>query len=168
MERAITTMARPAPPSDTRRPRPWTDRGCGCCPHGPPLPDRLRDRKAVVVLVGPGRNILEFTVLVDGIRPLLSLQLVLAQRLVRVICENCAEAHTPAPHEHEWLRYELGDTVDQRRYVKGRGCAHCGGTGYSGRTGVYEMLEMTNEIVEALNAFIHAHRHEYEGNLQPS
>lgn len=37
----------------------------------------------------------------------LSLQLVLAQRLVRVICENCAEPHSPAPHEHEWLRYEL-------------------------------------------------------------
>ena len=82
----------------------------------------------------------------------LSLQLVLAQRLVRVICENCAEPHTPAPHEHEWLRYELGDSVDQRTYMHGRGCAHCGGTGYTGRTGVYEMLEMTNEIVEAINA----------------
>jgi type II secretory ATPase GspE/PulE/Tfp pilus assembly ATPase PilB-like protein len=53
------------------------------------------------------------------------------------------------------LRYELGDTVDQRRkYVQGKGCAHCGGTGYSGRTGVYEMLEMTNEIVEASTATI--------------
>ena len=82
----------------------------------------------------------------------LSLQLVLAQRLVRVICENCVEPHTPAPHEHEWLRYELGDSVDQRKYFHGRGCAHCGGTGYSGRTGVFEMLEMTNEVVEAINS----------------
>lgn len=47
--------------------------------------------------------------------PLHPLQLVLAQRLVRVVCENCAGPHTPAPHEHEWLRYELGDTVDQRK-----------------------------------------------------
>lgn len=37
----------------------------------------------------------------------ISVQLVLAQRLVRVICENCAEAHQPSAHEHEWLRYEL-------------------------------------------------------------
>ncbi|MEI7428868.1 MAG: GspE/PulE family protein [Betaproteobacteria bacterium] len=98
----------------------------------------------------------------------LSLQLVLAQRLVRVICENCAEPYTPAPHEHEWLRYELGDTVDQKKYVQGRGCGHCGGTGYQGRTGVYEMLEMTNEIIEAINvddtgAFVQAARHQMAG-----
>ena len=98
----------------------------------------------------------------------LSLQLVLAQRLVRVICENCAEPHIPAPHEHEWLRYELGDTVDQRKYVKGRGCAHCGGTGYTGRTGVYEMLEMTNDLVEAINSddsgvFVQAARKQMAG-----
>jgi MSHA biogenesis protein MshE len=98
----------------------------------------------------------------------LSLQLVLAQRLVRVICDNCVEPHTPAPHEREWLRYELGDTVDQRRYTKGRGCAHCGGTGYQGRTGVYEMLEMTNEVVEAINSddsgrFVQAARKQMAG-----
>lgn len=81
----------------------------------------------------------------------LSLQMVLAQRLLRVICENCAEPHTPAPHEHEWLRFELGDKVDAYSYKKGRGCAHCGGTGYTGRTGVYEMLEMTNALVESIN-----------------
>ena len=98
----------------------------------------------------------------------LSLQLVLAQRLVRIICENCAEPYTPAPHEREWLRYELGDTVDQRRYMHGKGCAHCGGTGYTGRTGVYEMLEMTNEIVEAINVddtgtFVQAARKQMAG-----
>ncbi len=98
----------------------------------------------------------------------LSLQLVLAQRLVRVICDNCSEPHVPAPHEREWLRYELGDTVDQREYRQGRGCAHCGGTGYIGRTGVFEMLEMTNEIVEAINSddtgvFVQAARKQMAG-----
>lgn len=98
----------------------------------------------------------------------LSLQLVLAQRLVRVICENCGEPHTPAPHEREWLRYELGDTVDQCQYLQGQGCAHCGGTGYTGRTGVYEMLEMTHEIVEAINSddaglFVQAARKQMAG-----
>jgi MSHA biogenesis protein MshE len=96
------------------------------------------------------------------------LQLVLAQRLVRVICTNCAEPHLPEPHEHEWLRYELGDSVDQGSYVHGKGCSNCGGTGYSGRTGVYEMLEMTNEIVQAINvedsgAFVQAARKQMAG-----
>ncbi|WP_301100625.1 GspE/PulE family protein [Propionivibrio sp.] len=98
----------------------------------------------------------------------LSLQLVLAQRLLRLICENCSEPHTPSPQEREWLRYELGDSVDRRRYVMGKGCAHCGGTGYQGRAGVYEMLEMSNEIVAAINSddsgvFVQAARKQMAG-----
>ncbi|MBA3904650.1 MAG: MSHA biogenesis protein MshE, partial [Rhodocyclaceae bacterium] len=81
----------------------------------------------------------------------LSLQLVLAQRLMRVVCETCMKPHTLLPHEHEWLRYELGDQVDRHRYVEGAGCSHCNGTGYLGRTGIYEMLEMTAGVVEAAN-----------------
>ncbi len=98
----------------------------------------------------------------------LSLQLVLAQRLVRLICESCAAPYTPAPHEKEWLRSELGDSVDQRRYLHGTGCVHCGGTGYQGRTGVYEMLEMTDDIITAINSedsrvFVHAARRQMAG-----
>jgi len=81
----------------------------------------------------------------------LSLQLVIAQRLVRVICESCTEDHQPLPGEHEWLRSELGNEVDNHVYKRGRGCSHCNGTGYLGRTGVYEMLEMTKPVVEAAN-----------------
>jgi MSHA biogenesis protein MshE len=81
----------------------------------------------------------------------LSLQLVIAQRLLRVICESCIEDYQPLPGEHEWLRSELGDRVDQSKYKLGRGCSHCNGTGFVGRTGVYEMLEMTKPVVEAAN-----------------
>jgi MSHA biogenesis protein MshE len=81
----------------------------------------------------------------------LSIQMVLAQRLVRVICEYCAEPHTLAPHEREWLRYELGDRVDSVPYRHGRGCAHCANTGYQGRQAIYEFLEMTSTLVEAVN-----------------
>lgn len=81
----------------------------------------------------------------------LSLQLVIAQRLVRVICESCIEDHPLLPGEHEWLRSELGDQVDKQVYKRGRGCSYCNGTGYLGRTGVYEMLEMTKPVVEAAN-----------------
>ncbi len=86
-----------------------------------------------------------------------SLQAVLAQRLVRVVCESCAEPYSLKPTEAEWLKFELGDTVNTRKYLHGRGCAHCNGTGYRGRTGVYEMLEITEAVSEAANHHDPAH-----------
>ncbi len=99
----------------------------------------------------------------------LSLQLVLAQRLVRVICESCTQPHELSPHEQAWLRTELGDAFDAVKAFRGAGCTHCNGTGYHGRTGLYEMLEMTNEVVEAanqldVNVFIHAARQQLGPN----
>jgi MSHA biogenesis protein MshE len=77
-----------------------------------------------------------------------SLQAVLAQRLVRVICPSCSTEYTPFPHEMEWLREESAN-LSSRKYAKGRGCSHCSGTGYKGRIGVYELLEMTSAVVDA-------------------
>ena len=79
-----------------------------------------------------------------------SLQLVVAQRLVRLICESCAEPHEPLPGEWQWLTQELPAGAAPS-YLKGKGCSRCNGTGYLGRTGVYEMLEMTRPVVEAAN-----------------
>jgi MSHA biogenesis protein MshE len=98
----------------------------------------------------------------------LSLQLVIAQRLVSVVCRSCAKEHKLLPNEHEWLRQEFGESVDQHRFMSGSGCSHCNGTGFSGRTGVYEMLEMTNPVVAAANAddvqaFINAARAQMAG-----
>jgi MSHA biogenesis protein MshE len=81
----------------------------------------------------------------------MSLHLVIAQRLVRVICEHCVRPHALSAQEHEWLRLEIGDEVDRHEYREGAGCSHCNGTGYLGRTGIYEMLEMTAPVVEAAN-----------------
>lgn len=86
-----------------------------------------------------------------------SIQCVLAQRLVRVVCESCAAPYAPTGTEQEWLKAELGDTVATRRYLHGRGCTHCNGTGYRGRTGVYEMLEMTEALANAANHHDPAH-----------
>ena len=98
-----------------------------------------------------------------------SLQLVIAQRLLRLICESCAETHVLLPGEHEWLTEKGGSVPQLARYVKGKGCSHCNGSGYLGRTGVYEMLEMTRPVVEAANredpsAFIAAATREMAGN----
>lgn len=49
------------------------------------------------------------------------------------------------------MRFDYGDEVDAQRYRHGRGCSHCNGTGYLGRCGIYEMLEMTGPVVEAAN-----------------
>ena len=79
-----------------------------------------------------------------------SVHAVLAQRLVRVICESCAEPYTPTPAEVGWAADGVPGSDGGARYKHGRGCSHCNGTGYAGRMGVYELLEMTEPLVEAL------------------
>jgi MSHA biogenesis protein MshE len=80
-----------------------------------------------------------------------SLQAVLAQRLVRVICESCSTPYVPTANEYEWLRMELGELVERNQYFHGKGCSHCNGMGYRGRTGVYELLEITRAVADAAN-----------------
>lgn len=99
----------------------------------------------------------------------LSLRLIIAQRLVRLVCESCAKSYIPNAQERYWLRYELAEQVDDHYYRIGSGCSHCNGTGYQGRIGVYEMLEMTDKIVEAANqnepaAFLQVARQQMAGN----
>ncbi len=78
-----------------------------------------------------------------------SVQAVLAQRLLRRVCESCSETHLPTPQEAEWLEAEGVARSDWGTLLHGRGCSHCNGTGYHGRMGVYEMLEMGQALVEA-------------------
>ncbi len=78
-----------------------------------------------------------------------SVQVVLAQRLLRRVCESCSEPHNPTPQEVEWLEHEGIQRDRWGTLLHGRGCSHCNGTGYSGRLGVYEMLEMTQPLAEA-------------------
>jgi len=100
----------------------------------------------------------------------MSLQVVVAQRLVRIICESCAQNQELLASEHEWMRSHIGAAVDGHTYHKGGGCSQCNGTGYLGRTGVYEMLEMTRPVVEAANQpeperFVEAARAQMEGRM---
>ena len=81
----------------------------------------------------------------------LGLRLVIAQRLVRVLCDDCKQPHELEPHEQEWLALSLGEKVASHRYFQGVGCPHCRDAGYRGRTGVYEVIEMTPELVHAAN-----------------
>ena len=78
-----------------------------------------------------------------------SVQAVVAQRLLRRVCETCSETHVPTPQEAEWLQAEGVGRDDWGTLRHGRGCSHCNGTGYHGRMGVYEMLEMGQDLVNA-------------------
>ena len=87
------------------------------------------------------------TRLVDmGIEPYLvssSLEMVLAQRLVRLICTRCKEPVPPA--EAAGLRAEFGSDPPEVFY-RGAGCRHCQGRGFLGRTGVFEMMVIDEPI----------------------
>jgi type IV pilus assembly protein PilB len=87
-----------------------------------------------------------------GIEPFLvasSLNLVCAQRLVRRLCANCKEPHpTPAP-----ALVQAGFSPEDAKNVvpnRGRGCEKCNNTGYKGRVGLYEVMEVTEELRELI------------------
>jgi type IV pilus assembly protein PilB len=87
-----------------------------------------------------------------GIEPFLvatSVNLIQAQRLIRRVCKDC-KAENPTPPE---ALIEVGFTQEEAKQMKtykGRGCQTCNGTGYKGRVGLYEVLEVTDEIRELI------------------
>ena len=80
-----------------------------------------------------------------------SLQAVIAQRLVRVNCRSCAEPYQPSEQELQWLQGSERDDGQPVQMMRGHGCQFCHLTGYAGRTGVYEMLEMDAALTAAVN-----------------
>jgi type IV pilus assembly protein PilB len=78
-----------------------------------------------------------------------SLNLILAQRLVRKICEHCKEPAELSEEALKRLKIDPGQ-VKEVTFYHGRGCNACGGSGYSGRLPVFEFLVMENDIREAL------------------
>jgi len=90
-----------------------------------------------------------------------ALQAVLAQRLVRKVCPHCSAPAEPDEQEKSWLDSLSGPDFSTRQFVKGTGCKKCNDTGYKGRIGVYELLEINGDLLTALrnediDAFAHA------------
>ncbi|WP_027186470.1 GspE/PulE family protein [Desulfovibrio inopinatus] len=91
------------------------------------------------------------TRLIDmGIEPFLVASVLLvsfAQRLVRSICPQCKESYRPSPNVLKaWGMEEYAD----RNFMRGKGCYYCGNTGYKGRTGLFEVLLVDDEIQELI------------------
>ena len=74
-----------------------------------------------------------------------AVNLVVAQRLVRRICKDCKAPHTYTDEELKALGDNPADYKDIP-FMKGRGCDTCGGTGYKGRAGLYEVMALTPEL----------------------
>ncbi|MCH8492836.1 MAG: Flp pilus assembly complex ATPase component TadA [Idiomarina sp.] len=79
-----------------------------------------------------------------------ALRAVIAQRLVRRICEHCTEEHEPDAQQQMLLRSVVPGAPSNGKYHKGRGCNRCNFTGYRGRVGVFELLELNEAMMAAL------------------
>jgi MSHA biogenesis protein MshE len=79
-----------------------------------------------------------------------SLRAIVAQRLVRRICEQCSVPYEPERQEIFWLKNLIGPQIDGINFKKGQGCQTCNYTGYKGRIGVFELLEMNEPMMSAL------------------
>ncbi|GMU38279.1 MAG: Flp pilus assembly complex ATPase component TadA [Phycisphaerae bacterium] len=92
------------------------------------------------------------TRLIDmGIKPFLvasSIQAIMAQRLIRIICSECkAPDPNPDPHHLALLGFKPEDLIGKTIY-KGTGCKRCSGTGYRGRRGIFEIMVMSSQLRE--------------------
>ncbi|MCK4276367.1 MAG: Flp pilus assembly complex ATPase component TadA, partial [Phycisphaerae bacterium] len=92
------------------------------------------------------------TRLIDmGVKPFLvasSIQAIMAQRLVRVICPDCKEVYPdPDPHILTMLGF-TEDEIDSTTFYRGAGCGSCNGTGYKGRLAIFELMEMNSVLRE--------------------
>ena len=87
-----------------------------------------------------------------GVEPYLinsSLVCVMAQRLVRKVCANCKESYVLKNEIAASLKLDTTKT-DKMRFYKGKGCQQCFNTGYSGRTAIAEVLQISSKIRELI------------------
>ena len=80
-----------------------------------------------------------------------SVRAILGQRLARRICINCREEVELDDLEQSWLAAVMPEHKDETFYA-GKGCPQCGNSGYLGRIGIFELLELTPELGDALRA----------------
>ena len=81
-----------------------------------------------------------------------ALRVVIAQRLVRRICPDCKEEYIPDESDRRFVDDVIGPGASQHVFYHGRGCQTCNYTGYKGRIGVFEILDLKGEMMDALRA----------------
>lgn len=81
-----------------------------------------------------------------------ALQVIIAQRLVRRICKYCIETIQIEPSQLVWMEKTQNKDYSKTEFKRGRGCNQCNHTGYKGRIGVYELLDLHTETLNALRS----------------
>lgn len=87
---------------------------------------------------------------VEGFLAATALRAVVAQRLVRRLCDSCHIDHEPDTNEMAWVRNMLGEQAEGIKLKRAEGCHRCNNTGYRGRIGVFEILILNDELADAL------------------
>lgn len=88
---------------------------------------------------------------VEGYLAASALRGIIAQRLVRRNCDHCTDVRAPDDQEFAWLDAIVGEEkAHSLEFKQGKGCTHCNNTGYSGRIGVFELLEFNEDLGNAL------------------
>lgn len=80
-----------------------------------------------------------------------ALNAIVAQRLVRRVCEGCIQDYQVSSELEEYLKRVGGEHTVKANYKRGQGCARCNFTGYQGRIGIYEFLELDQELRNILS-----------------
>ncbi|MCZ6890348.1 MAG: GspE/PulE family protein [Gammaproteobacteria bacterium] len=90
---------------------------------------------------------------VEGFLAASAIRGVVAQRLIRRLCDRCVEPTPPDDQQFAWLDALVGEErAHQFSFLGPKGCGHCNETGYLGRIGVFELLELNEELANTLRA----------------
>jgi general secretion pathway protein E/type IV pilus assembly protein PilB len=94
-----------------------------------------------------------------GVKPFLaasSIRAIMAQRLVRKICERCKEPYMPTDAERRFMGL-TSEQITSTTFFKGRGCNECNRTGFRGRLGIFEVFVINEEVQKMIYERVSAH-----------
>ncbi|MBV7317381.1 GspE/PulE family protein [Shewanella sp. NIFS-20-20] len=81
-----------------------------------------------------------------------ALRVIIAQRLVRRVCHNCATSYELTPQDRAWIGSVTERPIPADKFQIGLGCQSCNGSGYRGRIGIFEILELDESMVNAMRS----------------
>jgi MSHA biogenesis protein MshE len=75
---------------------------------------------------------------------------IVAQRLLRQVCPDCAQTTEPDDHQVAWLQAQVGSRASRMKFKTGAGCTYCNLSGYRGRSAIYELIELDRSLADCI------------------
>jgi MSHA biogenesis protein MshE len=75
---------------------------------------------------------------------------IVAQRLVRQVCPDCAQPTEPDDHQMAWLQAQVGSRASKMKFMTGAGCTYCNLSGFRGRAAIYELIELDRSLADCI------------------